>query len=44
MQVTEDELLTSRGDKITFGIVHKQPAVLILPWDGEHLTMVRQYR
>jgi len=44
MEVTEDELLTSRGDKITFGIVHKQPAILIIPWDGEHLTMVRQYR
>jgi len=44
MTVTEDELLTDHGDKVTFGIVHKNPAILIIPWDGGKLTLVGQYR
>lgn len=44
MTVTEDELLTDHGDKVTFGVVHKEPAVYIVPWDGERLTLVGQYR
>ncbi len=44
MTVTEDELVTDHGDKVTFGIVHKKPAVWIIPWDGEQFTLVGQYR
>lgn len=44
MTVTEDELLTDHGDKVTFGIVHKDPAVMIIPWDGEKFILVGQYR
>lgn len=44
MTVTEDELITGHGDKVTFGIVHKEPAVLIIPWDGERITLIGQYR
>ena len=44
MTVTEDELLTDHGDKVTFGIVHKEPAVMIIPWDGERVTLIKQYR
>lgn len=44
MTVSEDQLLTDSGDKVTFGIVHKEPAVYIIPWDGESVTLVGQYR
>ncbi|MFH2085420.1 MAG: NUDIX hydrolase [bacterium] len=44
MTVTEDELITNHGDKVTFGIVHKDPAVWIVPWDGEKLLLIGQYR
>jgi 8-oxo-dGTP pyrophosphatase MutT (NUDIX family) len=44
MTVTDDEVLTESGDKLTFGVVHKEPAVWIIPWDGTHLTIIGQYR
>ena len=44
MTVTDDEVVTDQGDKLTFGIVHKEPAVWIIPWDGVHLTIIGQYR
>lgn len=44
MTVTEDELVTSGGDKVTFGIVHKEPAVIIIPFDGKKFTLIKQYR
>ncbi|MFH2019493.1 MAG: NUDIX hydrolase [bacterium] len=44
MTVTEEELVTNGGDKVTFGIVHKEPAVIIIPFDGEKFTLIRQYR
>jgi len=44
MTVTEDDLITDHGDKVTFGVVHKQPAVMIIPWDGDKFTLISQYR
>ncbi len=44
MIVTEDELVTDHGDSVKFGIVHKNPGVSIVPWDGSHFTLVGQYR
>ncbi len=44
MTVTEDKLITDYGDHVTFGVVHKQPAVWIIPWDGKSLTLIGQYR
>jgi len=44
MTVTEDEVVTDHGATLTFGIVHKEPAVYIIPWDGEKVTLVGQYR
>ena len=44
MTVTEDELLTDHQQNVTFGIVHKQPAAIVIPWDGNKFTMIKQYR
>jgi len=44
MTVTQDEVMTGFGDRLTFGIVHKEPGVIIIPWDGKHTTLVGQYR
>lgn len=44
MTVTDDEVITDHADKLVFGIVHKEPAVWIIPWDGIHLTIIGQYR
>jgi len=44
MDVTEEELITDLGDPVTYGIVHKKPAVLIIPWDKEKTTLIGQYR
>lgn len=44
MSVTDDVVVTSEGDQVTFGIVHKEPAVMIIPWDGAKFTLVKQYR
>lgn len=44
MSVTEDELVTDHGDKVVFGVVHKEPAVMIIPWDRTRVTLIGQYR
>lgn len=44
MWVTEDQVETEDGRHLTFGVVHKHPFALILPWDGERVTLVGQYR
>jgi len=44
MTVTEDEVVTNHGDHLTYGIVHKDPFAIIIPWDGERLLIVGQYR
>lgn len=44
MTVTEDRLLTEYGDEVIYGIVHKAPAILIIPFDGTHFTLIGQYR
>lgn len=44
MTVTEEELVTDHGDKVVYGIVRKEPAVMIVPWDGERVTIIGQYR
>lgn len=44
MQVTEDRVETDTGRKLLFGVVHKNPCTHIIPWDGTHFTLVRQYR
>lgn len=44
MWVTEDDVVTDLGDHITYGIVHKEPFSIIIPWDGEKTLLVGQYR
>lgn len=44
MWLTEDEILTDDGRRLTFGIPHKHPFALIIPWDGDRLTLVGQCR
>ena len=44
MTVTEDEVVTDFGEKLTYGVVHKKPFALIIPWDGKNFTLVGQYR
>ncbi|MEI8232509.1 MAG: NUDIX hydrolase [bacterium] len=44
MTVTEDELVTDQGDKVTFGIVRKDPFCVVIPWDGHKTLLVGQYR
>lgn len=44
MSVVEEELLTDRGDQLTFGIVRKAPAVWIVAHQNEQILLVKQYR
>lgn len=44
MEVTEDVVRVESGKKLIYGVIHKKPFALIIPWDGEYLTLVRQYR
>lgn len=44
MEVTEDEVETDFGKRLTYGVVHKDPWALIIPWDGNNLFLVGQYR
>jgi 8-oxo-dGTP pyrophosphatase MutT (NUDIX family) len=44
IEVVEDKVKTDTGRELTFGVVHKKPYALIIPWDGEKLTLVGQYR
>jgi 8-oxo-dGDP phosphatase len=44
MTITEDVLMTGHGDKVTYGIVRKEPFSVVIPWDGERTLLVGQYR
>ena len=44
MTITEDEVITDNGDKILYGIVHKEPFAIAIPWDGTRTVLVGQYR
>lgn len=44
MSVVEEELLTDHGDKLTFGIVRKAPAVWIIAYQADQILLVKQYR
>lgn len=44
MFVTLDTVRTPLGKKLAYGVVHKKPAALIIPWDGHYLYLVEQYR
>jgi len=43
MVITEDKIITDHGDQLTFGIVHKEPAVMVIPWENNQFTLVGQY-
>lgn len=42
--MTEDQVETVSGKKFTYSVVRKKQTALIIPWDGERLTLVGQYR
>lgn len=44
MWITEDEVETDFGEKLIYGVVHKSPFALVIPWDGKRFTLVGQYR
>ena len=44
MRVTEDRVKIPGGREIKYSVVHVEPMVVIIPWDGTHLTLVGQYR
>lgn len=44
MEVTEDQVVTDFGKQLIYGVVHKKPFALIVPWDGTYLYLVGQYR
>lgn len=44
MKVSEDQVQTVHGVDLTYGVVSKPPFALIIPWDGEQFTLVKQYR
>lgn len=44
MWVVEDSVVTEVGKELTYGVVHKHPSALIIPWDGEFFSLVKQYR
>jgi ADP-ribose pyrophosphatase len=44
MKVYDEEVVTSFGDKLIYGVVRKEPFVVIIPWDGEKALLVGQYR
>lgn len=43
MIITED-VVVDGGKRITYGVIHKKPFSLVIPWDGTYFTLVRQYR
>lgn len=44
MHVTEDTVETDSGVTLTYGVVHKEPCVLIIPKEDERYTLVGQFR
>ena len=39
MKVVEDQVETETRIKLVYGVVHKKPFALLVPWDGAHLTL-----
>lgn len=44
MSVREDVVENDSGEELLFGVVHKEPFALIIPWDGKRFVLVGQYR
>ena len=44
MRVTEDAVALPDGTPGTYGVVHKDDFAVVVPWDGERLCVVSQYR
>ena len=44
MKVYDEEVVTDYGDKLSYGVVKKEPFVVIVPWDGKKVLLVGQYR
>lgn len=44
MEVTEDIVETDSGKTSIYGVIHKEPCALVIPWDGKYLHLVGQYR
>ncbi len=44
MTVKEDDVEFPGGHRGIYGVVEKQDFALVVPWDGERLHLVRQYR
>lgn len=44
MEVKEDEVEFENGHQGIYGVVHKDDFALIIPFDGEKLHLVKQYR
>ncbi len=44
LTVTQDEVESELGHKMTWSRVAKNPAVLVIPWDGEYTYIVGLYR
>ena len=44
MSVTDEKLMTDHGDEVAYGVVHKEPFVVVIPWDGTKVLLVGQYR
>ncbi|MCA9369878.1 NUDIX hydrolase [Candidatus Woesebacteria bacterium] len=44
MKVREDQVLFANGHQGIYGVVEKDDFALIVPFDGTHLHLVRQYR
>ena len=42
--VREDVIVRANGERGIYGVMDKHPAVIIIPLDGEHVWLVRQYR
>src|SRR5947209_19367887 len=44
MRVREDRVQRPSGNDGLYGVVEKKPFVIIIPFDGERLYLVNQYR
>ena len=44
MKVYDEEVVTDFGDKLNYGVVRKDPFVVAIPWDGNKVLLVGQYR
>ena len=44
MTVTQDVVVTDHGKEVVYGVIHKRPGVIIIPWDGHKFTIIGHYR